>query len=297
MLDEGLAMLDLSLNRPMQLGSIGQILLFIGKQPELSALARKYEGIYKELHRSCGFEGLKLPLEENCCGCWIWQTSSDHPLTMGGKLAVFHSCEGDRIRHERNTISLDRPSLMRQPLFRRLFAAFALSCFGDWFDAIAISVIVVYRWGTDPLMLALMPAAMALPGLLLGTLGGALAHRLPGIRLMLICDVAVVLLTIGIAFAPHLAVLLPLLLLRSAAGVFHTPAQQALTRSIVDPEDLQSASSWNGLVSQGSKIAALSSVPPSSPCCPRKPASCSMRDLGCSPSCCVASPQTASTNG
>ena len=64
MLDEGLAMLDLSLNRPMQLGSIGQILLFIGKQPELSALARKYEGIYKELHRSCGFEGLKLPLEE-----------------------------------------------------------------------------------------------------------------------------------------------------------------------------------------------------------------------------------------
>ena len=156
---------------------------------------------------------------------------------------------------KRNTISLDRPSLMRQPLFRRLFAAFALSCFGDWFDAIAISVIVVYRWGTDPLMLALLPAAMALPGLLLGTLGGTLADRLPGIRLMLICDAAVVLLTIGIAFAPHLAVLLPLLLLRSAAGVFHTPAQQALTRSIVDPEDLQSASSWNGLVSQGSKIA------------------------------------------
>lgn len=149
----------------------------------------------------------------------------------------------------------DTSGLLRNRSFRLLFSAHALASLGEWFDAIAIQVLVVYRWGADPMMIALIPVVMALPGLLLSSLAGTLADRLPQARLMMLSDVAAACLTLAVLFAPGIAWLLPLLALRACASVFQLPAQQGLTRVIVPSDQLLQAASWNGLVGQGSKVA------------------------------------------
>lgn len=149
----------------------------------------------------------------------------------------------------------DTSGLLRNRSFRLLFSAHALASLGEWFDAIAIQVLVVYRWGADPMMIALIPVVMALPGLLLSSLAGTLADRLPQARLMMLSDLAAACLTLAVLFAPGIAWLLPLLALRACASVFQLPAQQGLTRVIVSSDQLLQAASWNGLVGQGSKVA------------------------------------------
>ncbi|WP_342553289.1 MFS transporter [Paenibacillus sp. FSL R7-0652] len=146
-------------------------------------------------------------------------------------------------------------SLWANLRFVRLFMAYALATFGDWFDALAIQVMVAYRWGADPLIIALIPVCMAVPGILFGSVAGALADRLHKVRIMLLCDGITIALTVGILFAPSPAWLLPLLALRAMMSVFHVPAQQALTRQIVAEEQLFKASSLNGFVNQCAKIA------------------------------------------
>lgn len=147
------------------------------------------------------------------------------------------------------------PSIWRNGRFRRMFAAHTAASFGDWFDAIAIQVLVAYRWEADPMMIALIPVVMALPGLLLGSIAGTLADRVHKARLMIICDAAIALLTLAILAVPGPAWLLPLLGLRAAAGVFQMPSQQGLTRTVVASDDLFRATSLNGLVNQASKVA------------------------------------------
>ncbi|MDN4068234.1 MFS transporter [Paenibacillus vini] len=139
--------------------------------------------------------------------------------------------------------------------YRSMFSAYALASFGDWFDALAIQVLVVYRWGIDPFMIALIPVCMALPSVLFSSFAGTLADRVQQAKLMMFCDLLTVLLTVGVLFAPNFAWLLPLLALRAMAGVFHVPAQQALTRRVVPADLLLQATSYNGLVGQGSKVA------------------------------------------
>ncbi|OMF80629.1 MFS transporter [Paenibacillus peoriae] len=147
------------------------------------------------------------------------------------------------------------PSIWRNGRFRRMFAAHTAASFGDWFDAIAIQVLVAYRWEADPMMIALIPVVMALPGLLLGSIAGTLADRVHKARLMIVCDAAIALLTLAILAVPGPAWLLPLLGLRAAAGVFQMPSQQGLTRTVVTSDDLFRATSLNGLVNQASKVA------------------------------------------
>ncbi|MCP3806859.1 MFS transporter [Paenibacillus sp. Lou8.1] len=146
------------------------------------------------------------------------------------------------------------PSIWRNGRFRRMFAAHTAASFGDWFDAIAIQVLVAYRWEADPMMIALIPVVMALPGLLLGSIAGTLADRVHKARLMIVCDAAIALLTLAILAVPGPAWLLPLLGLRAAAGVFQMPSQQGLTRTVVASDDLFRATSLNGLVNQASKV-------------------------------------------
>ncbi|WP_342427429.1 MFS transporter [Paenibacillus sp. FSL L8-0158] len=147
------------------------------------------------------------------------------------------------------------PSIWHNGRFRRMFAAHTAASFGDWFDAIAIQVLVAYRWEADPMLIALIPVVMALPGLLLGSIAGTLADRVHKARLMIVCDAAIALLTLAILAVPGPVWLLPLLGLRAAAGVFQMPSQQGLTRTVVASDDLFRATSLNGLVNQASKVA------------------------------------------
>ncbi|NBD27975.1 MFS transporter [Paenibacillus glycinis] len=146
-------------------------------------------------------------------------------------------------------------SLWANRAFTRMFAAYAGAAMGEWFDAIAIQVLIVYRWGAGPMTLAWIPVVMALPGLLLGTLAGVAADRLPRIKLMLLCDLLTAAITAALLAAPNVYALMPLLALRAGAAAFISPAQQAITRQIVPTDRLLQATTYNGMVQQGAKIA------------------------------------------
>lgn len=146
-------------------------------------------------------------------------------------------------------------SLWANRAFTRMFAAYAGAAMGEWFDVIAIQVLIVYRWGAGPMTLAWIPVVMALPGLLLGTLAGVAADRLPRIKLMLICDLFTAAITAALLAAPNVYALMPLLALRAGAAAFISPAQQAMTRQIVPAGGLLQATTYNGMVQQGAKIA------------------------------------------
>lgn len=147
------------------------------------------------------------------------------------------------------------PGLLRNKVYVRMYTAYTVAAFGDWFDTLAIQVLVGYRWGVSPLMLALIPVAVALPGIALGALAGTAADRLNKLKLMRLCDLLTALITLLLLFAPNMYWLLPLLALRAAVSTLNVPAQQALTRSIVREDQLMQAASLNGIVNQGSKIA------------------------------------------
>ncbi|WP_068614024.1 MFS transporter [Paenibacillus tuaregi] len=146
-------------------------------------------------------------------------------------------------------------SVWANRIYAKMFTAYAISSFGEWFDAFAIEVLVAYRWQADPLMIALIPVMMALPGILLGSLAGVVADRWKKVNLMLFTDAAETVLTVLLLFAPGMSWLLPLLALRAAMGVFRVPSHQALTRQVVREDQLLKATSYNGLVNQFSKIA------------------------------------------
>ncbi|SET96710.1 MFS transporter [Paenibacillus sp. NFR01] len=147
------------------------------------------------------------------------------------------------------------PGLLRNKVYVRVYTAYTVAAFGDWFDTLAIQVLAGYRWGVSPLMLALIPVAVALPGIALGALAGTAADRLNKLKLMRLCDLLTALITLFLLFAPNMYWLLPLLALRAAVSTLNVPAQQALTRSIVREDQLMQAASLNGIVNQGSKIA------------------------------------------
>lgn len=146
-------------------------------------------------------------------------------------------------------------SLLRNKVYVRVYSAYAAATFGDWFDVLAIQVLVGYRWHASPLMLALIPVAVALPGILLGSVAGVAADKMNKLRLMRMCDLVTAVLTLLVLLAPNMAWLLPIITLRAAVSTFNVPAQQSLTRHLVREDQLLHASSLNGIVNQGSKIA------------------------------------------
>ena len=146
-------------------------------------------------------------------------------------------------------------SLLRNKVYMRVYSAFAAATFGDWFDMLAIQVLVGYRWQAGPLMLALIPVVNALPSILIGSIAGVAADRLNKLNLMRICDLLTAVLTLLVLLAPNMLWLLPLLMFRAAISTLNLPAQQSLTRSLVREDQLIQATSLNGIVNQGSKIA------------------------------------------
>ena len=145
-------------------------------------------------------------------------------------------------------------TIWQNRIYMKLFAAYSLSTFGDWFDAIAMMMLLSYAWQADPMVLALVPLTFALPSMLFSQVAGVLADRLPKRRVMIIADLFQAGVTALLIFAPGPFWALGLITLRSLAGVFNVPAQQSLTRHVVAEEHLLKATSLNGLVASMAKV-------------------------------------------
>jgi predicted MFS family arabinose efflux permease len=144
--------------------------------------------------------------------------------------------------------------LKKNRSFAILFTAYGLSAFGDYLDLMAVSILLGFVWKADAMTIALLPLAYAVPGIVLGPWAGALADRWNRRNLMIAADLVRGILTALLLFAPNAALLLGGIAARSAARVFHYPAQQAITRAVVPPDQLLRATSLNGAVFQLSKI-------------------------------------------
>lgn len=138
--------------------------------------------------------------------------------------------------------------------FAKMFTAYGLSAFGDYFDFMAVSILLGFVWKADAMTIALFPLCFALPSIIFGQLAGIWADKWNKRNLMIAADLIRAVFTVMLMFAPNAAVLLGIIALRSTARVFHYPAQQAMTRAIVGSDQLLQATSLNGAVFQLSKI-------------------------------------------
>ncbi|MGG4492506.1 MFS transporter [Brevibacillus reuszeri] len=144
--------------------------------------------------------------------------------------------------------------LKENKTFRKLFIAYGLSTLGDWFDFIAVSILLGYVWHADPMTMAMLPIAYAAPGIVLSQFAGVMADRVHKVRMMILMDLIQASLTLLLLAMPNPAWFLVVIALRSCASVFNDPAQQTLTRQIVTPEQLLKATSLNGAVFQMGKL-------------------------------------------
>lgn len=144
--------------------------------------------------------------------------------------------------------------LRENKTFRVLFVSYGLSTLGDWFDFIAVSIMLAFVWKADPMTMALLPIAYAAPGIVLGQFAGVLADRVNKVRMIIIMDVIQAAATLLLLAMPGPASFLLVIALRSCASVFNDPAQQTLTRQIVPEHQLLQATSLNGAVFQMGKL-------------------------------------------
>ncbi|USG64848.1 MFS transporter [Brevibacillus ruminantium] len=145
-------------------------------------------------------------------------------------------------------------TLLQNRVFAKMFAAYGLSTLGDWFDFIAVSMLLGFVWHAEPMMLALLPLAYALPSVLLSQFAGMAADRSNKLRVMILTDLIRAALTVLLIFAPNAWWLLALVFVRSTAEIFYTPAHQSLTRQVVPEDQLLQAASLNGTVFQSGKL-------------------------------------------
>ena len=150
-----------------------------------------------------------------------------------------------------------KPALLaplRHRGFRLLFAGQVVSDLGDWLDFLALIALIVSRWDLGPSALAALSVAVALPFAVIAPLSGVWADRLPRKTLMVAADLGRALVVFGLVFAPNLATILVLVVVRGVFSTFFGPARQATIAAVVPHDDLLAANSLSQLSFQLSKI-------------------------------------------
>ncbi len=134
-------------------------------------------------------------------------------------------------------------ALVRIPVFRRLWAAIAVSSLGDWLGLLATTAMAQEL--TRGESLAVQGAAISgviltrlLPDLVLGPLAGALADRLDRRTTVVVGELLALTLYLSIAVTYELTWLYVAQFLVEAVGLFTNPAKQAIWVSIVPRERL-----------------------------------------------------------
>src|SRR5262245_29199297 len=114
--------------------------------------------------------------------------------------------------------------------FRLLFSAQVASNLGDWFDFLALAVLIAYSWEYGPTALAALALTVALPWIVVAPFAGVVADRWPKRTAMVVADLARAVLVLGFIFAPNIYVLLALVGLKTCFSTLVQPAEQATIR-------------------------------------------------------------------
>jgi MFS family permease len=147
---------------------------------------------------------------------------------------------------------------LRDPAFRRIFAASFVSQTGDWFQ-ITGRALLVYEITGSAAALGVIYVASFVPMLLFTNVGGLIADRFDRRRVMITCQVLAMLGALAMAAlaATHAASLLNVSVISVFLGIVmavNAPANSALLPMIVEPEHLTSAISLNSSVNSGARV-------------------------------------------
>ena len=153
------------------------------------------------------------------------------------------------------------------PDFRRLYFARLISQFGDWFNLLAIFMLLGESNGD---MQRAMPLAFVLvlkifPNFLLGPIAGVLADRLDRRKIQIVCNILAAVVVLGFLPAGGAGVVLwiyILTLLQVSISAFYEPARQAILPNLVAKEDLLTANAlysvtWSAMFALGSMAGGL----------------------------------------
>lgn len=140
--------------------------------------------------------------------------------------------------------------LLRIPVFRRLWAAIAISSLGDWLGLLATTALAAFLTKNSS---GLMQGAAVsgvlltrlLPDLILGPVAGALVDKIDRRKVAVFGDVLAGLLYLSIVFAGNLTWLLIAQFLVEAVGLFSGPAKSVMVVNIVPRERLAVANQLN----------------------------------------------------
>lgn len=152
----------------------------------------------------------------------------------------------------------------RNPEYRRLFAANAVSQIGDWLDVVALFSLLVELTGRGE-SIAFVLVARTLPFLFAGPLAGVLADRWSRRAILVACDVLRAGLVLCLLFVrrPDQAwIAYTVVVLHATLTAFFDPAQQATFPDLVKRDDLVVASAldnslWSVMLAVGSAVGAL----------------------------------------
>lgn len=142
-------------------------------------------------------------------------------------------------------------SPLRQPVFRALWIATAVSNIGTWMHDVGASWLMT-SLAPSPLMVALVQVATNLPVFLLALPAGALADVVDRRRLLLVTQTwmlatAVVLGSLTIAGTTTPWVLLSLTFVMALGAAMNAPAWQAITPELVSRQELPAAVTLSGV--------------------------------------------------
>lgn len=149
----------------------------------------------------------------------------------------------------------------RNPGFRRLYAANAVSMMGDWFNVVALYSLLLELTGRgEAVALALLTRLV--PMFLIGPAAGVLADRLPRRALLLASDLsraALVLCLLLVRKPEHVPFAYAIMTAHSLLSAVFEPAQVAMVPGLVAPEDLVLASTlenslWSLTLAVGSAL-------------------------------------------
>lgn len=132
-------------------------------------------------------------------------------------------------------------ALFRNRNFLLHWTAGAISNVGDFFNSVALVKILSEDPAHLGFYMALVMIAKVVPSVVLGTVAGVVADRLPRRTVMIVSDLLRAVLVLGLVFVEGPAPILMLVSLASIVSVFFNPASGAMLPNIVKKDELATA--------------------------------------------------------
>ncbi|BCU82703.1 hypothetical protein JIR001_24860 [Polycladomyces abyssicola] len=138
--------------------------------------------------------------------------------------------------------------------FRLLITGQIFSDLGNWLDFIALNAILVFQWKMGPGEMGIFLVVFGLPWIVCGPLLAVWSDRYPRKTIMIGCDIARVLLVLGLYWVDNFYLLLLLVFLKGTCGAMFDPVRQGMIRSTVPADLLKQANALSQTVLTATKV-------------------------------------------